>query len=366
MRNRWRRIRVLAALGLCAALNIAARPYTPVLAGEVVISGMVFHDANGNQRQDARERGLPNVSVISQAPDAQGGAVNASTLTAADGSFTIQTHVGDRISVVPGAGYKTMQPVGVIVREGMQTLAFALYVDKVVVDRVVQMKPAEVTVPSPQVYVSPQITVSAPVVNVQPADVHIAPAEIIVQPAPVQVAPTIAPTIAPAMLWAAIAVMGLSVLVGAGLITAAIRTHARTLRDVAVFEASSSTYRTEVNATNWKGIAEQVIADATGRVIAVDALVSMSIQPVPTLRFRAMNGQVFVFSLGGEWDGPTRSSMQTGRVARIQHLATVLELQALWCFFAASMHLPSHLPHAQQWHVAVGPVSLSLVYDTLG
>jgi hypothetical protein len=348
MRNRWCRTRLLAALGLCAALNMAARPYASAQSGDVVISGVVFHDANGNQRQDARERGLPNVSVISQTPDPQGGAVNASTLTAADGSFTIQTHMGDRISVVPGAGYKTMQPAGVIVREGMQTLAFPLYVDKVVVDRVIRMEPAAVTVPAPQVYVSPQITVPAPVVNVQPADVRIAPAEIIVQPAPVQVTPTIAPD----MLWAAIAVIGLSVLAGAGLIAAAICAHARTLRDVAVFAAGCSAYKAEVNANNWKGIAEQVIADTTGRVITVEALVSMSIQPVPTLRFRATNGQVFVFSLGGE-DESTRHALKIKCVSGRQHLATALELQTLWRFFAASMHVPSHLPRAQRWHVAI-------------
>lgn len=349
MRNRWRRTRLFAALGLCAALNIAARPHAPAQSGDVVISGVVFHDANGNQRQDARERGLPNVSVISQAPDAQGGVVNASTLTAADGSFTIQTHVEDRISVMPGAGYKTVQPAGVIVREGLQTLTFPLYVDKVVVDRVIRMEPATVTVPAPQVYVSPQITLPAPVVNVQPADVRIAPAEIIVQPAPVQVAPMIEP----ATLWAAIVVLGLSVLAGAGLIAAAIRAHARTLRDVALFEASCSACHTKVDATNWKDVAEQVIADITGSVVTVDALVSMSAQPVPTLRFRATDGQVFVFSLGGKWDEPTRHALQIKCVSGRQHLATALELQALWRFFAVSMHLPSHLPRAKQWHVAV-------------
>jgi hypothetical protein len=360
MRIRWRRTRLVAALGLCAALNMAARPYASAQSGDVVISGVVFHDANGNQRQDARERGLPNVSVISQTPDAQGGAVNASTLTAADGSFTIQTHVGDRISVVPGAGYKTMQPAGVIVREGMQTLTFPLYVDKVVVDRVIRMEPAAVTVPAPQVYVSPQISLPAPIVNVQPADVRIPPAEIIIQPAPVQVASIVAP----AMLWVAIAVIGLSVLAGAGLIAAAIRSHTRTLRDVAVFAAGCSAYKAEVNANNWKGIAEQVIADTTGRVITVEALVSMSIQPVPTLRFRATNGQVFVFSLGSQWDEPTRYLMQTEHVSPTQHLATELELQALWCFFAASMHLPRHLPRAEQWYIAVAPLSLPSEYCT--
>jgi hypothetical protein len=358
MRIRWRRTRLVAALGLCAALNMAARPYASAQSGDVVISGVVFHDANGNQRQDARERGLPNVSVISQTPDAQGGAVNASTLTAADGSFTIQTHVGDRISVVPGAGYKTMQPAGVIVREGMQTLTFPLYVDKVVVDRVIRMEPAAVTVPAPQVYVSPQISLPAPIVNVQPADVRIPPAEIIIQPAPVQVASIVAP----AMLWVAIAVIGLSVLAGAGLIAAAIRSHTRTLRDVAVFAAGCSANKAEVNANNWKGIAEQVIADTTGRVITVEALVSMSIQPVPTLRFRATNGQVFVFSLGGE-DEPTRHALKIKCVSGRQHLATALELQALWRFFAASMHVPSHLQRAQRWHVAV--VSGSVVGDDL-
>jgi hypothetical protein len=348
MRNRWSRIRVLAALGLCAALNMAARPHVPAQSGDVVISGVVFHDANGNQRQDARERGLPNVSVISQTPDAQGGAVNASALTAADGSFSIQTHVGDRISVVPGAGYKTMQPAGVIVREGMQTLTFPLYVDKVVVDRVIRIEPA-VTVPAPQVYVSPQITVPAPVVNVQPADVRIAPATVIVEPTPVQVAPMIES----ATLCAAIVAISLSMLAGAGLIASAIRANARTLRDVAVFEADCSAYQTEVNATNWKGVAEQVIADTTARVITVEALVSMSIQPVPTLRFRATNSQVFIFSLGGKWDEPIRHALQIKCVSGRQHLTTALELQALWRFFAVSMHLPSHLPRAKQWHVAV-------------
>jgi hypothetical protein len=359
MRNRWSRIRVLAALGLCAALNMAARPHVPAQSGDVVISGVVFHDANGNQRQDARERGLPNVSVISQTPDAQGGAVNASALTAADGSFSIQTHVGDRISVVPGAGYKTMQPAGVIVREGLQTLAFALYVDKVVVDRVIRMEPAAVTVPAPQVYVSPQITLPAPVVNVQPADVRIAPAEIIIQPAPVQVAPTIAP----GMLWAAIVVIGLSMLAGAGIVAAAIRAHARTLRDVALFEASCSACHIRVDAINWKGVAEQVVADTTARVITVEELVSMSIQPVPTLRFRATNGQVFVFSLGGNWDELSRNVLQIKCVSGQQFLATALELQALWHFFAASMHLPSHLPRAQCWLIVV--VSGSVVGDDL-
>jgi hypothetical protein len=221
------------------------------------------------------------------------------------------------------------------------------------------MEPAAVTVPAPQVYVSPQITLPAPVVNVQPADVRIAPAEIIVQPAPVHVAPMIEP----ATLWAAIVVLGLSVLAGAGLIAVAIRAHAQTLRDVAIFAAGCSAYQTEVNANNWKGVAGQVIADTTGRVITVEALVSMSIQPVPTLRFRATNSQVFIFSLGGQWDEPTPHLVHIKTVARPQHFATALELQALWRFFAAYMHLPSHLPRAQRWLVAV--VSGSVVGDDL-
>jgi hypothetical protein len=317
--------------------------------GEVVISGVVFHDANGNQSQDARERGFPNVTVISQAPDAQGGAVNASALTTTDGSFTIQTYMGNRISVVPGAGYKTMQPAGVIVREGMQTLTFPLYVDKVVVDRVIRMEPAAVNVPPPQVYISPLITLPAPVVNVQPANVHIAPAQVVVQPASVYVTPTIDPE----ALGAVIACISLSLLVGAGLIGLAIRAHARTLYDVAAFEVSRSTCRRTVNAMNWRGTAEQVIADATGSVITIEALVSMSVRPVPTMCFRATNSQVFVFSLGRRADEPQNQLLQTKSITRTRLLATALELQAIWCFFATAMHMPCHLPRSKPWHIAV-------------
>lgn len=330
-------------------LNIAARPQSRLRDGEITVSGSVFHDANGNQRQDARERGLANISIISQAPDAQGGMVNASTVTAADGSFAIQTHVGDRLSVVPGAGYKARQPAGVIVREGMQMLALPLYVDKVVVDRVIRMEPATVTMPAPQVFVSPLITIPAPIVNVQPADVRVAPAEVIVQPPPVHVAPVVEPT----QFWVAGAVMCLSVLAGAGLICTAIRAHTRTLRDVAIFQAGCSADRIKVNAGNWRGMVEQVIADTTGFIITVEALVRMSAQPVPTMYFRATNSQVFVFSLGRKADESRNQLLQTKCIAYRRLLATALELQALWCFFATMMHMPCHLPRSKAWYVAV-------------
>jgi hypothetical protein len=349
MRTCWSQIRLWTALSVLAALNIAAYPYSPVQNGEVIVNGIVFYDANSNQRQDARERGLANVSVISQAPDAQGGAVNASTVTAADGSFAIQTHVGDRLSAVPSAGYKALQPAGVIVREGMQTLVFPLYVDKVVVDRIIRMEPATVTMPAPQIFVSPLITIPAPVVNVQPADVRVAPAEVIVQPAPVHVAPVIEP----ATLWAAVAVMCLSAFMGAARISAAIRAHTRTLRDVAIFQARCSADQTKVNAANWRGIAEQVIADTTDKVVTIESLVWMSAQPIPTMCFRATSSQVFVFSLGGKVKAHSFRAMQTSRMSSTKHFVSVIDLNALWRYFAESMHLPSHLHSAKKWHVMV-------------
>lgn len=317
--------------------------------GEIIVSGIVFHDANGNQRKDASERGLSNISVISQSPDAQGGAVNASTTTAADGSFTIQTHVGDRVSIVPGAGFKALASSSVIVREGMLALVFPLYVDKVVVERVIRTEPSTVTVPAPQVYVTPLITVPAPVVNVQPANVHMAPAEVIVEPAPVHVSPVIEPM----SLWAAIAVICLTVLTGAGLMCVAIRAHTRTLRDVAIFQARFSTYQSEVNATNWRGIAEQVIADTTGRVVTVEALVWMSVQPVPTMCFRATNSQVFIFRLTKKGNVPQPRLLLARNTMRAKHFAAVQAIHAQWRFFAMLMHVPCHLPGLREWRVAI-------------
>lgn len=354
-RKRWREIATSAALSLFAALSIAARPGSPMQDGEVLIRGVVFHDVNGNQRKDARERGLANVSVISQASDAQGGAVNASTVTSADGSFMIQSRPGNRISVVPGAGYKAMQPSGIVVREDLQEVTFPLYVDKVVVDRVIRMEPATVTMPAPQVYVSPQITVPAPVVNIQPANVHIAPAEVVVQPAPVHVAPAIDP----ATLWVAVAAISLSSLIGAGLIGSAMRAHARTLYDVAAFEMSRSACCWRVDSENWKGIAEQVIADTTLRAISVEGLLSISTQPVPAMHFRATNSQVFVFSLGRTVDETGFGAARSKRMAGAQNLVAAIELRALWSFFANGMYLPSQLPRTGVWHVAIVSTSRS-------
>jgi hypothetical protein len=330
-------------------LNIAARPSLYTHEGEVIVSGVVFHDTNGNQRNDARERGLPNISVISQASDVQGGAVNASTTTAADGSFSIQTHVGDRISVVPGAGYKVLTSSGVIVRAGMPALVFPLYVDKVVVDRVIRMEPSTITVPAPQIYISPLITVPAPVVNVQPADVRIASAKVVVQPAPVHVSPVIEP----ATVWTAVAAISLSLLIGAGLIGYAIRAHAKALRNIAVLEVSGLVCQTRVNAENWRSITKQVIADTTGQVITVEALLSMSVQPVPTMRFRATNSQVFIFSLNNKPDEIKQRRVQTKSISDKNSLVAVFALHDIWCFFAAFTLLPSHLPRTGKWHIVV-------------
>jgi hypothetical protein len=51
------------------------------LDGEVVVTGYVFNDANGNQRRDSNERGLPNMTVVSQPAALIGAAVALGSLS---------------------------------------------------------------------------------------------------------------------------------------------------------------------------------------------------------------------------------------------------------------------------------------------
>jgi hypothetical protein len=79
----------------------------------------------------------------------------------------------------------------------------------------------------------------------------------------------------------------------------------------------------------------------------------MSAQPIPTMCFRATSSQVFVFSLGGKVKAHSFRAMQTSRMSSTKHFVSVIDLNALWRYFAESMHLPSHLHSAKKWHVMV-------------
>jgi hypothetical protein len=81
------------------------------------IAGTVFNDANANGVQDTQETGLGGVQMVLTGTDNISGAVNLTTTTAADGSYSFGNLRLGQYTVIeaPPAGYKTtMNTVGTV------------------------------------------------------------------------------------------------------------------------------------------------------------------------------------------------------------------------------------------------------------
>ncbi len=108
---------VIAPIVLNAGINATGYLFSEGLGG---LSGMVFHDRNGNGSLDAGENGISGVTLTLSGIDAAANAVNFTTTTAASGAFTFAD-----IPASNGTGYTLTETQPVDYAEGVLTVGSA-------------------------------------------------------------------------------------------------------------------------------------------------------------------------------------------------------------------------------------------------
>ena len=138
------------------------------------------------------------------------------------------------------------------------------------------------------------------------------------------------------------------ILLAASLVACAVLDHADALRTLSWQRDVIAAARVYIDDGIWRGIAEQVAADALGEPIDINAFSSMAAGRVSWLRFVLRDGRALVFATA------RRVPECHGRGRRLnlsRHACAIGELQALWAYFGRETGLPHAIPRHCTWYV---------------
>lgn len=143
-------------------------------------------------------------------------------------------------------------------------------------------------------------------------------------------------------------ILAIVILLGAGLVACAVLDHADVMRTLAWQQMMLTATRINVDEGTWRGITEQVAADALGESVEIIAFSGMSVGRGSWLRFVLRNGRALVFAT------TPQVPECRGRGHRLylkQHAQAIGELQALWAYFGREAGHAGAIPRHRTWYV---------------
>lgn len=140
-------------------------------------------------------------------------------------------------------------------------------------------------------------------------------------------------------------------------IARAVDGHARNTREIANLSASEAGFGLCVTDDTWRGVIEQVIADAVGETVRIRSFLGLGIAPRArgrcwSMRFDGADGRTYVF--GSSPDGAPGRRRKPVEIGYATHRFAPGELHAVWDFFAGRMtELPHLAAEPAAWHLAL-------------
>ena len=139
-----------------------------------------------------------------------------------------------------------------------------------------------------------------------------------------------------------------AILLAAAFITCVLLDHADVLRTLSWQRDMIAAARIYIDDGTWRGIAEQVAADALGEPVDIAAFSGIVAGRVSWLRFVLRDGRALVFATAKY----VPDCYGQGRRLILKHHAHALgELQALWAYFGRELGQSSAIPRHSDWYV---------------